>query len=249
MAKLDVGKTLYNARTSKGIILEEVEKATHIRLNYLLAIEENRFHEIPALAYVRAYVRKYAEFLGLDPAPLLSSIEDTVPASYLLDLPSPPQKERLFYRRKNPLRSFLLISGAALLCFLLILVFLDLILPKGNLETTVTPSASPSEISPLPPSTSVSTTKPSEVVTTPTLSSQPTPPGKIVQLQVQAVNQGTIEVIIDGRVQFQGELSPGQKGTWRGESFTLHFDDPQNFKIFIEDQEISPGPDTTFQWP
>lgn len=254
MAKIDVGKTFYTARTSKGIILEEVEKAIHIRLNYLLALEENRFHEIPALAYVKAYVRKYAEFLGLDPAPLLASIEDTVPASYLLDLPSPPRMEKIFYRKKSPLRQILLISGGGLLIFLLILFLINLAIPEEVVETSFSPtpvisSSSPSPSSSTPLSTSSPTFSsipsfPSTVSPSPSPSSSP-----IVEVQVEAVNFGEIEVITGGKVQFKGELEAGQRGTWRGESFLLNFDDPANFRLFLEGEEIPLGAEKTFKWP
>ena len=246
MAKIDIGKTLHDARTSKGIILEEVERATHIRLNYLLAIEENRFQEIPCLAYVKAYIRKYAEFLGLDPAPLLASIEDSASASYLLDLSTPVRKQELFYRRRNPLGSFLLVSGAGLLVFLLILFFLNWILPQSPVEN---PSASPPLFTGSPLSFTPSSSTPTMAVGTPTVSPHPSPTGQIVQFQVEAINRGTLEVIINGKVQFQGELLPGQKGTWRGESFTINFDNPQNFRLLIEGKEVSLGTSNTFVWP
>lgn len=254
MAKIDVGKTLYAARTSKGIILEEVEKAIHIRLNYLLALEENRFHEIPALAYVKAYVRKYAEFLGLDPAPLLQSIEDTVPASYILDLPSPPKKDKVFYRKKSPLRQILLIAVGGLILFLLILFLINLAIPREAVETSISPSqVSPPNSPSSPPSVSLSPSLPVITSTpsfteTPSPSSSPTTPS-IVELQVEATNSGEVEVIIGGKVQFKGQLEAGQRGTWRGESFTLNFDDPANFRVFIEGQEVNLKGEQTFKWP
>lgn len=246
MVKIDIGKTLHDARTSKGIILEEVERATHIRLNYLLAIEENRFQEIPCLAYVKAYIRKYAEFLGLDPAPLLSSIENSASASYLLDLSTPVRKGELFYRRKNPLSSFLLVAGVALLFFLLVIFFLNWLIPPSPLGNT---SAAPSTKAGSLPSFSSSSSTTTMAIATPTVSLSPSPSKQAVQFQVEAINQGTLEVIINGKVQFQGQLSPGQKGTWRGESFTLNFDNPQNFRLLIEGQEVSLGTSKTFQWP
>jgi len=251
MAKLNVGKTLQEARLSKGIILEEVEKATHVRLNYLEAIEENRFQEIPASAYLRAYVRKYAEFLGLDPAPLLECLETAATASYRLELPGVLQREKFFYRRRNPLRSFLLIVGIGLALFLFALFLVNLIVPPAGPENTGSTIASLSSPTGSPPITA-SPTGQTSTTTAPPSPSSPSPSqplGEMVQFQVQALDKGNLEVEIEGRVQFSGELNPGQMGTWRGRNFTLRFDNPQNFKLFVEGEEIPLTAENTFQWP
>ncbi len=66
-----IGNTLAEARTRRGVDLDEVHAATGIRPRYLRAIEEEDWNALPEEFYARSFVRKYAEFLGVDPDPLV----------------------------------------------------------------------------------------------------------------------------------------------------------------------------------
>jgi cytoskeleton protein RodZ len=70
----DVGTKLRSERERLGIGIDQVEAETHIRAKFLLAIEEERFDVLPGPAYVRAFVRGYAEALGLDPQELVAEL-------------------------------------------------------------------------------------------------------------------------------------------------------------------------------
>jgi helix-turn-helix protein/uncharacterized protein DUF4115 len=61
-----VGNTLREARNRRKIDLPQVEEATKIRIRYLRAIENEEWDVLPGDAYVRAFIRTYASFLGLD---------------------------------------------------------------------------------------------------------------------------------------------------------------------------------------
>jgi cytoskeleton protein RodZ len=66
-----IGNTLAEARTRRGVDLDEVHAATGIRPRYLRAIEEEDWNALPEEFYARSFVRKYAQFLGVDPEPLV----------------------------------------------------------------------------------------------------------------------------------------------------------------------------------
>ncbi len=70
----DVGTRLREERERRGIGIDEIEAETRIRAKFLLAIEEGRFDVLPGPAYVRAFVRGYAEQLGLDPQELVAEL-------------------------------------------------------------------------------------------------------------------------------------------------------------------------------
>jgi cytoskeleton protein RodZ len=70
----DVGAKLRGERERLGIGIDRIEAETHIRAKFLLAIEEERFGALPGPAYVRAFVRDYAEQLGLDPQALMAEL-------------------------------------------------------------------------------------------------------------------------------------------------------------------------------
>ncbi len=60
-----VGERLYEERLKKGHTLEEVSKATKIRLSFLLAIEKGEYRKLPSGTYVHGFIRNYSRFLGL----------------------------------------------------------------------------------------------------------------------------------------------------------------------------------------
>jgi hypothetical protein len=62
----EIGKSLRDARDRQKLELAEVERATRIRSKYLQALEEERFDVLPGTAYVKGFLRTYADFLGLD---------------------------------------------------------------------------------------------------------------------------------------------------------------------------------------
>jgi hypothetical protein len=62
----EIGTSLRQARQHRALGIPDVERETRIRAKYLTALEEERFDVLPGLAYVRGFLRTYAEFLGLD---------------------------------------------------------------------------------------------------------------------------------------------------------------------------------------
>jgi cytoskeleton protein RodZ len=70
----ELGEKLRGERERRGIGIDEIEAETRIRAKFLLALEEERFDVLPGPAYVRAFVRDYAEQLGLDPQELVNEL-------------------------------------------------------------------------------------------------------------------------------------------------------------------------------
>jgi hypothetical protein len=65
-----VGKTLRDARDLRELDLTEVEASTRIRVRFLRALEDEEWDVLPGETYARAFIRTYADFLGLDGARL-----------------------------------------------------------------------------------------------------------------------------------------------------------------------------------
>jgi len=61
-----IGGSLREARTRRGLTPADVHKAIRIRERYLTALEEERWEMLPGEAYVRGFLKTYADFLGLD---------------------------------------------------------------------------------------------------------------------------------------------------------------------------------------
>jgi cytoskeleton protein RodZ len=66
-----IGDTLSEARTRRGVDLDQVHAATGIRPRYLRAIEQEDWEALPEEFYARSFIRKYAQFLGVEPEPLV----------------------------------------------------------------------------------------------------------------------------------------------------------------------------------
>lgn len=61
-----IGPSLREARTRRGLSPADVHKAIRIRERYLTALEEEHWEMLPGDAYTKGFLRTYAEFLGLN---------------------------------------------------------------------------------------------------------------------------------------------------------------------------------------
>ena len=62
----EIGGSLREARLKRGLTAADVQKAIRIRDRYLQALEEERWEVLPGDAYVKGFLRTYADYLGLD---------------------------------------------------------------------------------------------------------------------------------------------------------------------------------------
>jgi hypothetical protein len=67
-----IGDTLSEARTRRDVDLEEIHAATGVRPRYLRAIEQEDWDALPEEFYARSFIRKYAQYLEVDPDPLVA---------------------------------------------------------------------------------------------------------------------------------------------------------------------------------
>ena len=61
-----VGQYLKAIRTRQGLSLQQVAKRTHIQPKQLRAIEAGNWMQLPEAIYVKGFLQKYAQSLGLD---------------------------------------------------------------------------------------------------------------------------------------------------------------------------------------
>ena len=66
-----IGQTLKAARERKRYTLSYAAAQTRVKLQFLELMERDDFSRMPAPAYAKGFLRMYAEFLGLDPQPLV----------------------------------------------------------------------------------------------------------------------------------------------------------------------------------
>ena len=76
----ELGQRLRRQRETLGLSIEDVERHTHIRDHYLLALEAGNLQGLPSPVQGRGMLNNYAHFLGLDPDPLLLQFADGLQA-------------------------------------------------------------------------------------------------------------------------------------------------------------------------
>ena len=61
------GRKFIRARHKLGLSLEEVKNVTYINQNYINAIEKGDYSDFPSEAFAKAYFKKYADLLKINP--------------------------------------------------------------------------------------------------------------------------------------------------------------------------------------
>lgn len=69
---ITVGEILKKARKEKKISLEEIERETKIKKEYLQALEEDHYQKLPAVPFIQGFIKNYGRFLDLEAAPLMA---------------------------------------------------------------------------------------------------------------------------------------------------------------------------------
>lgn len=69
------GETVRRRREELRFEIRDISRELKIPAHYLEWIEEGSYDRLPAPFYVKAFFKKYAQFLKLDPAPLLEELE------------------------------------------------------------------------------------------------------------------------------------------------------------------------------
>jgi cytoskeletal protein RodZ len=117
----ELGLLLKKARMDRKITLDDLEETTKIRKRYLEAIEEGDYKLLPGSFYVRAFIKNYAEAVGLDPSEVLDLYQKSEPSA-ALDQPinSNLQSKRGIPRNNDKLGR--IASSAMLIGFVILIV-------------------------------------------------------------------------------------------------------------------------------
>ncbi len=102
-----LGELLRSSRESRGLDLADVAELTHVRKEYLRALEEGRYQDLPEDVYTRNFVRLFAQAVGVDSeralgayqverrqAGGLSTLEERLDKERRGEKPPPPKRKR-----------------------------------------------------------------------------------------------------------------------------------------------------------
>lgn len=78
----EIGEKLKEARRVKGYTLDDLQQMTKIQKRYLIAIEEGNYDVMPGKFYARAFIKQYADTVGLNGDQLLEEYTDAVPHAH-----------------------------------------------------------------------------------------------------------------------------------------------------------------------
>lgn len=190
--KKSLGEFLRTEREKRNLTIEQTSSATKIGLKILKRLEADEYSELPALPFVRGFVRNYGKFLGLDGEQVLQDYSsfleehsrerpkrDAGHSGYAFERPEGEQSRKILW---GVMAGMLLFGGAVVFLFKPSLkrkhhAHMDKV--KGatgsaegesqeNAEPVSTPSAlsSPSPLASLVPSVEAVVTLPSSVPVT-----------------------------------------------------------------------------------
>lgn len=228
-----IGDILSEERRKRGKSLKEVEDAIKIRPVYLEAIENDDFHLLPGSAYTKAFIRSYADYLDIDPTPLIEEYNRLYERSLKVQRTA---SERIdwhyffsFYRQTI----IRVIFVALLLLAMGVLVFLGV--SRGSPKRQI---VKPTEVK------EIKTEGQAETATSPATTEsvfQPTPtvPQKELVIKATVTDEAGcwIKVTVDGAVATVRTLKQGETREWRAkQSITIRVGKPKG--IIIEKNGI-----------
>lgn len=70
-----IGDYLKTVRTRQGLSLQQVAQQTHIQTKQLRAIEMGNWQHLPEAIYVKGFLKRYAQSLGLDGITIAATVD------------------------------------------------------------------------------------------------------------------------------------------------------------------------------
>ncbi len=172
------GQRLKKGRELRGLSLAQVSKELHISERYLQAIEADEYGTLPEPAFVRGYMRRYAQLVKLSPDDIASKFDECYAADN--STPEPDARPRnpiqiLGDLRRPRIRMAKLLS--LLSAALVIVLIFGMLFWKGFSDepepAVLPPEAAPADVQPLRPVPQPAPTPASPV--SPTLPTLPQP--------------------------------------------------------------------------
>jgi len=235
------GPILRKHRELRGISLVDAAEATKIGKNYLRALEEDRHQEFTSPAYLKGFLRTYANHLGLKADDLIRMIEAEQPdenSAASIALEEQLKQNRFSWQR-------LLLPAALLAAIIVVAVLMrpaELPSPPPASPVaapapaaTAQPQLSSAQQLPVPPAGDVA-------LTDPATTAAPSPVQTGVTLRIKAVRKGTLLITLDTVTTQDYDLTAGDLIEWRADrSIHLELDDPGSVEFEVNGRPYKPS--------
>ena len=237
----EIGGVIRTQRERLGFTIPSVESQIFVPERYLIAIENGNLEELPSTVQGKGMLKNYAQFLGLDPEPLLSRYADVLQERLNQRKPEEPAVKKAPSHFRARIRRMLaspniLWAGVVLLISIVSvwsgwLIFgnreqeiestatipavAEILLPSPTAtELAITPDGTPGEIEVDISPTPQDEGGDQELVQTPT----PALTGnEKIQVQLITIQRAWVRVTVDNIIAFEGRLLPGSVKLFGGE--------------------------------
>ncbi|OCQ94140.1 DNA-binding protein [Nostoc sp. MBR 210] len=216
----EISKTLKQVRQEKSIQLEQVAIKTNIRLACLKALDAGKFDELPEPVYIQGFIRRYADVIGLDGVSLAKTFSTEVQPSMV----EKTSGHKAASKRKFSLPLFipytvlLLVAAGGLMYVLNPQFSAESLVKKLNLGTSKKTTAALSQPTPLPKTESLPSANQAPAENPPTPLAVVAPPkdslSQAVAVTLELQGKSWLQVKVDGKTEFVGNLNKGQRKTW-----------------------------------
>lgn len=97
----EIGERLKEARKAKGYTLDDLQQKTKIQKRYLIAVEEGNLDVLPGNFYARAFIKQYADSVGLNGDDLIKEHMDALPQTHSSNYSKSVQKTQTRSKANN----------------------------------------------------------------------------------------------------------------------------------------------------
>ena len=212
-----IGGKLRTEREKRDLSLEEAHEATKITVQNISALEEDRFDSFPNKVYARAFLRDYANFLGLDSAELLTEYEDQWSPRTVQEV-APPKRQSNFLRLLGYALLIIIVAGALGAGGYFGWHRLQRERRSEARSRVMVSHADKTDGAVIPKAPTVTPPKP-EATKTPSTTPKPAAPAvapTTQTLEVATLAEVWMRVVADGKTAYIGILPKGQTKTFQG---------------------------------
>lgn len=227
----EIAAKLRETREAQGLSIEQLSTKTLIQRRLLYAIEAADVEQLPEMVYVRGFVKRYANALGLDG----QEIADVLPVEGSSSHSMKPSWKELPAAQLRPLHLYLLYIVVIAAAVGILSHFLRQAESPTVAGNSGSPTTAPAEVVPNPEPdagaverTSVASTSaagnneekpsatPADAAEDAEDTDEATASGPI-QIEVTLTAQSWMRIVVDGQTEFEGVLQAGDERTWTAE--------------------------------
>ncbi len=251
MNDLSIGQALRRERDKRGLSLEEVQGQLRIHPRVLENLERNDFDALPAAIYAKGFLKKYADFLGLNTSEILAQYES-------LDIRKKEQRFVIgpdlgarrfpssaaiagFVSRHRAMILRVLFFAAVVLVVWLFLRWASGFLERGARETGSSPSSEERSSAPV---AAAPATRDNVLLNSPAQNNFPSiRADQALELSIQATTDAWIRLMADNAVVFEAILKRGVTKEWTAkERIEVKVGRPQAVSFTLNKYKLgSPG--------